>query len=179
MQFFSWDYSLSIIFLLRLTVEIKVQPRIEYWQFEKYALLEERIRPLWDRRPCHNTEIKTKRYRTQREFLPTFAHRGPSIQGKDFSGEFLSPYFSLREIRIVSSVRARALFDPRPRRNYPTKFKTGARTLSGGIVETAGRLLPRACRPNGTFKRNGREEGGRREEGRLTKFPSSLGMDLG
>lgn len=40
--------------------------------------------------------------------------------------------------------RACARFLIRARRNYPTKFKTGVRTLLGGIVETAGRLLPRA-----------------------------------
>lgn len=52
-------------------------------------------------------------------------------------------YIVSPESREPRNVLSRALFDPRPTRNYPTKFKTGVRTLLGGIVETAGRLLPR------------------------------------
>jgi len=104
--------------------------------------------PIWKmhfKETSRNNPGKNQQYRARRIFVNSRV-LGRRYEGK-ISPESFSRYFSPRtrqycfaESREPKRTRERFLI--RARRNYPTKFKTGVRTLLGGIVETAGRLLP-------------------------------------
>jgi hypothetical protein len=90
-------------------------------------------------------------FRERKDFYREFLSLSPS-RARARARVHLRPYCFVRASRdrspcplSLSFTRARvcACFLIRTRRNYPTKFKTRVRTLLGGIVETAGRLLPR------------------------------------